>query len=126
MSNTGRHITDDNFFTNLVLVRSLLSRQLTHNGTTKNKGEIPTEMLPTRQRATFSSVFGFQRDTTLVSYVPKWGKAVILLSSLHHDNECAQNEAQKAPNYFGLQLTKKFGSSCPLLFYETENEQMAI
>jgi len=96
LSNTGRHITGDNFFTNLVLVRSLLSRQLTYNGTLrKNKGEIPKEMLPTRQRATSSSIFGFQQDTTLVSYVPKRGKAVILLSSLHHDNECAQDETKK-------------------------------
>jgi hypothetical protein len=33
-----------------------------------------------------SSIFGFSDNLTLVSYVPKKNKAVLLLSSMHHDN----------------------------------------
>jgi hypothetical protein len=32
------------------------------------------------------SIFGFTKDLTLVSYVPKKNKSVVLLSSLHHDS----------------------------------------
>ena len=85
LSGSGRHVTADNFFTSLALVRSLLSRQLTYCGTIRrNKGEIPVEMQASRNREVHSSLFGFQQDTTLVSYVPRQGKSVILLLSLIH------------------------------------------
>ena len=47
-------------------------------------------MLCHRSREEFSSstcIFGFQQDFTIVSYVPKRGKAVVLLSSSHHSLE---------------------------------------
>ena len=72
LSGSGRHITGDNFFTSLLLARALLARQLTYSGTIRrNKGEIPPEMQATRLREVRSSLFGFQREMTLVSYVPK-------------------------------------------------------
>ena len=96
LSGSGRHVTADNFFTSLALVRSLLSRQLTYCGTIRrNKGEIPVEMQASRNREVHSSLFGFQQDTTLVSYVPRQGKSVILLSSLHHDNSRSEDEMRK-------------------------------
>lgn len=39
-------------------------------------------------------MFGFQGEKTLVSYVPKKGKAAILLSSLQHDDS-VEGEAAK-------------------------------
>ncbi|CAB3233222.1 unnamed protein product [Arctia plantaginis] len=33
-----------------------------------------------------SSMFGFQRDVSIVSYAPKKNKVVILMSTLHHDD----------------------------------------
>ena len=40
LSGSGRHVTGDNFFTSLLLERTLLGRQLTYNGTMRsNKGE---------------------------------------------------------------------------------------
>jgi hypothetical protein len=50
----------------------------------QNKREIPQEFKPGRQRDEKSSIFGFTKDLTLVSYVPKKNKSVVLLSSLHH------------------------------------------
>ncbi|GAV05030.1 hypothetical protein RvY_15218 [Ramazzottius varieornatus] len=51
----------------------------------KNKPEIPSAFLPSKLREVFSSQFGYTSGFTLVSYVPKNGKAVILLSSMHPD-----------------------------------------
>jgi len=53
----------------------------------KNKREIPTEFLPDKNKVVSSSVFGFQKNKTLVSYVPRKNKAVILLSTMHHDSK---------------------------------------
>ena len=48
-------------------------------------------MKASRARTELSSVFGFSGQQTLVSYVPKKNKAVILLSTLHHDKVLAGN-----------------------------------
>ena len=84
---TGRNVTADNLFTSVKLVHELLDQQLTYVGTVrKNKGEIAQEMLPRRDREVLSSVFGFSGSLTMVSYVPKKNKAVVVLSSQHHDS----------------------------------------
>lgn len=92
---SGRNVITDNFFTDLELGRQLLDRRMTLVGTLrKNKPEIPPEFLPHNQRAVLSSTFGFSNDFTLVSYVPKKGKAVILLSSHHHSDALQDIEEQ--------------------------------
>jgi hypothetical protein len=45
----------------------------------QNKREIPQEYKPAKQRDENSSIFGFAKDLTLVSYVPKNNKSVVLL-----------------------------------------------
>lgn len=87
-SGTNRNVTCDNWFTSYNLVKVLLNEhRLTYVGTMKkNKREIPPEFVNTRARSVYSSVFGFQKDFTIVSYVPKRYKNVILISSLHHDH----------------------------------------
>lgn len=89
IGNTNRNITCDNWFMSMELLRELRNRGLTVLGTLRsNKPEIPTEFLPNRNRAPGSSIFGFTSTETLVSYVPKKNKAVLLLSSCHHDDKC--------------------------------------
>ena len=84
---SGCHVTGDNFFTSLPLCQSLLRRNLTYNGTLRqNKAYLPSEFLPNRQREAHSSLFGFTETTTIVSYVPKKGRAVNLMSTLHKEN----------------------------------------
>ncbi|XP_035854995.1 uncharacterized protein LOC118494664 [Sander lucioperca] len=70
-----RNVTCDNFFTSYELARLLLiERHLTMVGTVrKNKPELPSQ----------SSKFAFTPTVTLVSYVPKRNKNVVLLSTLH-------------------------------------------
>ncbi|CAF3896597.1 unnamed protein product [Rotaria sp. Silwood1] len=53
----------------------------------KNKSEIPMEFLPNKTHEVGSLLFGFEDNLTLVSFVPKKNKAVLLLSSKHHDNQ---------------------------------------
>lgn len=53
----------------------------------KNKAEIPKEFLCNRQRPIKSSMFGFHENITMVSYMPKKNKVVVLISTMHHDDE---------------------------------------
>ena len=81
----GYGITTDNFFTSIPLANELYKNNLTLCGTMrKNKQGIPKIMLPSPKRKEMSSVFAFHNEITMVSYVPKKNRAVILLSNEHH------------------------------------------
>uniref|UniRef100_A0A1B0C8C5 PiggyBac transposable element-derived protein domain-containing protein n=1 Tax=Lutzomyia longipalpis TaxID=7200 RepID=A0A1B0C8C5_LUTLO len=83
---TNRNITVDNFFTSLDLAKCLKENGLTICGTVRmNKTFIPEEFLDCKSREVYSSIFGFSKDFTIVSYTPKKRKCVILLSSMHHN-----------------------------------------
>lgn len=70
--NSNRTITFDNFFTSFELAQNLLKVGLTSVGTLrKNKRCIPPAFLPHRHRVIESNLFGFRKNMTLVSYVPK-------------------------------------------------------
>jgi len=71
-----RNVRTDNFFTSVDLANQLKNKKLTLDGTMKrNKREIPQEFKPARQRDENSSIFGFSKDLTHVSYVPKKNKS---------------------------------------------------
>jgi len=94
--NTGRTITTDNYFTSAELAEDLLGVQTTLVGTIcQNKREIPRELQPNRWRPEHSSIFCFDRQLTLVSYVPKKGRAVILLSSMHLEKVVDEEQKKK-------------------------------
>lgn len=88
---TGRNITCDNFFTSLPLAEDLLQKKLTLVGTIrKNKSAIPYELITDdkeNRRPTKSSMFAFTLNETLVSYKATEKKFVLLLSTLHEDDE---------------------------------------
>lgn len=87
ISGTGRNITVDNWFTSLELADYLLQKNLTLVGTMrKNKPEIPPEFTQTRNREIRTTLFGFRKNSTLMSYVAKKNKTVLILSTMHHDN----------------------------------------
>ncbi|XP_022204262.2 piggyBac transposable element-derived protein 4-like [Nilaparvata lugens] len=80
-----RNVTGDNWFSSIELANELKKRDLTYVGTMKkNKIEIPEEFKPNTDRVVSSSIYGFTDDLTLMSYVPKQKKAVIMISSMHH------------------------------------------
>lgn len=87
-----RNVTADNWFSSIELVNNLKEKRLSYVGTLKkNKREIPPEFKPSRQRAIDSTLFGFTKDITLSSYVPKKNKAVVMVSSMHHTASVDQN-----------------------------------
>lgn len=88
LRNSKRNLTCDNWFTSIPLVRNLYSNyKLTFLGTIrKNKREIPLELSNPVKRPLGTSMFAFENKMTLVSYIPKKNKNVLLVSSLHHDD----------------------------------------
>lgn len=82
---SNRNITADNWFSSIEVVQELQSRGLTYVGTLrKNQAEIPLCFQADKKREVNSSLYGFSNKTTIVSYVPKQSKSVILISSMHH------------------------------------------
>ncbi|CAK1592576.1 unnamed protein product [Parnassius mnemosyne] len=89
---SNRNVTADNWFSSIELVDELAKRKLTYVGTVKkNKREIPIEFQPNKRREVASTLFGFTNQKTLCSWVPKKNRAVILISSMHHDDQVDQN-----------------------------------
>lgn len=82
--NTNRNITADNYFSSIEVCNELKKKGLTYVGTLKkNKREIPPEFLD-KSRPAPSTMYGFTKELTLLSYVPKKKKIVMLVSSMHH------------------------------------------
>ena len=89
ISGSGRNITVDNWFTSYELVHRMLND---HHCTVvvtliKNKREIPAAFISGRGRDKYTSLFGFQEECALLSYVPKKNKIVFLLSSMHNGDK---------------------------------------
>ncbi|XP_066138360.1 piggyBac transposable element-derived protein 4-like [Euwallacea fornicatus] len=90
---THRNITMDNWFTSVGIADELLSDpyKLTIIGTIrKNKKEIPPEMLELAKRKPQSSMFCFDKSKTLLSYMSKKNKLVLLLSTMHEGAEISE------------------------------------
>lgn len=110
VSGTKRNITFDNWYTSReLLVKLRETHQLTAVGTIrKNKADLPAEFLKVNGRDQYSSLFGFQDGYTIVSYVPKKGKVVLLMSSLHHSNTVEDND-KKLPEIISFYNFTKCG-----------------
>ncbi|KAE8296656.1 hypothetical protein D5F01_LYC05417 [Larimichthys crocea] len=92
----GNIINCDNFFTSFALSEKLLRRKLALVGTIRrNKPELPPHLLQAKARAVFSSVFAFTRNHTLVSYIPRRGKNVLLLSTKHRGADISDDSKRK-------------------------------
>lgn len=93
---SGRNITTDNWYSSIPLATSLLDRNLTFIGTLKkNKKQIPPQFLADKSRPVNSSLFGFTKGMTMVSYVPKKSKAVIILTTMEFGREIDESTGEK-------------------------------
>ncbi|CAH2296782.1 Hypothetical predicted protein, partial [Pelobates cultripes] len=92
----------DGAYRALDLVEELKEMKLSYVCTVKkNKRELPPEFVTTKSREVYSSSFGFNRSTTLVSYVPKKNKTVILVTSFHHNKSLdSETGEKKKPSIF--------------------------
>uniref|UniRef100_A0A2H1VU41 SFRICE_022104 n=1 Tax=Spodoptera frugiperda TaxID=7108 RepID=A0A2H1VU41_SPOFR len=63
--------------------------------TLSNKPFDVVDRLFKARREENSSVFGFQKDITIVSYIPRLRKCVHMMSSLHHDDEVDPERGDK-------------------------------
>ena len=94
--NTKRCITADNFFISIPLYLHLWENGLEYIGTIRaNKLDIPNCFLKNKLRSVGSSIFAFKDSLTLVSFVPKKSKSVILCSTSHH--QAKTDEKTKKP-----------------------------
>lgn len=93
---SGRNITMDNWFTSIDLAQDLLKENLTIVGTIRrNKRELPKEFVDSKEREVKSTIFGFTNNLTLLSYIPKKGKTVALISTMHHQGEVEDDVNRK-------------------------------
>lgn len=92
----GHTVTVDHFFSSIPLALELKKKKMTLVGTIrKNKREIPPQLLQLTSRLTLSSKFAFTSSMTLVSYVPRKRKNVLLLSTKHHEPEVSGEQKKK-------------------------------
>jgi len=94
--NSKRNLTTDNYYGSYPLAQELLEKGITLLTTLKkNKTDIPPEFLPNPKHIIKSSLFGYQDECTLVSYIPKKNKAVIQLSTMHDGHGDINEESGK-------------------------------
>ncbi|KAJ8867695.1 hypothetical protein PR048_031498 [Dryococelus australis] len=106
---SNRNITANNWFTSVEVVQILKnSKGLTYVGTLgKNKREIPSQFQASRTRTEGSSLYGYTKDSTLLSHAPKRNKCVMLISSMHHNAET--NEDSGKPDIIEFYNSTKGG-----------------
>ena len=66
-------------------------------------------MKPFKKREFYSVEFGFKQNFTMLSYVPRKGKAVVLLSTLHHDESLQEGSIRKKPEIITYYNSTKGG-----------------
>lgn len=86
---------------------------------------IPQEFLPNRKRPIDSSEFGFQSDKTIVSYVPKKAKSVILISSMHDDNTVDEDTKKPEIILYYNSRCRCFGRKVRKLLYISSIQALA-
>ncbi|XP_019891791.2 uncharacterized protein LOC109612283 [Musca domestica] len=88
LQNSGRNITTDNWFKSYSLAEYLLEKKTTLVGTIrKNKRVLPPSFSQPKNREVKSTIFGFRKKSTILSYIPKRNKCVLLLSTFHRDGK---------------------------------------
>ncbi|XP_061576912.1 piggyBac transposable element-derived protein 4-like [Cololabis saira] len=92
----GHVVTCDQLLTTYDVGQELLSRELTMVGPVRrNRPELPPQILSVRNRPVHSSRFMFTADTALVSYIPKKGKNVVLMSTRGLDGAVSEREDRR-------------------------------
>ncbi|MGH0115404.1 UNVERIFIED_CONTAM: hypothetical protein FKN15_000040 [Acipenser sinensis] len=98
-------------FTSVPLAKALLEKGLTLVGMLhQNKLDIPAVMKTSKNREVHNTEFGLKENITMVSYVPKKGKTVILLSTLHQDKSVHEERQKNKPDVIKYYIGTKGGA----------------
>uniref|UniRef100_A0A672YRK9 PiggyBac transposable element-derived protein domain-containing protein n=1 Tax=Sphaeramia orbicularis TaxID=375764 RepID=A0A672YRK9_9TELE len=93
---SGVTVTCDSLVSSFALGEELLQRNVALLGNLRhNKPDLPPQLLRAQGRAAHSSVFAFTRTHTAVSYVPKRGKNILLISTKHREAAVSSREKRK-------------------------------
>ncbi|XP_055936820.1 piggyBac transposable element-derived protein 4-like [Argiope bruennichi] len=85
--NSGRNVTTDNWYTSYELAEFLQKQKISIVGTIrKNRKVIPPEFASHKNREEYTTLFGFQKNIMILSYMTKKNNCVNLLSTMHNDN----------------------------------------
>ena len=97
--NKGRTITADNFFSTIDLANNLITKKTAFVGTVrKQRTFLPIEFQKNSRDIGFQ--FLFENKITLCKYTHKPGKSVVMISSLHDDNNIEENNKPEIINYY--------------------------
>ena len=100
----GQNVYVTIFFTSYMLGQALRKRNITMLGTMRrNKTELPNL---SRKETVHHSQFYFTRDTTVVSYIPKRNRNVVLMSTAHNSKEVSNREDKKPKIILDYNATK--------------------
>ena len=93
----GHVVVGDNYFTSLSLCNALVDRfKIRYFGTLRcNRREVPDQMKVAKNMTLYSSRFLYYKDSTMVSYIAKKNKSILLLSNYHHDGSISDMLKQK-------------------------------
>ncbi|KAL8572469.1 hypothetical protein ACOMHN_005615 [Nucella lapillus] len=95
---SGRNVTCDNYFTDLILAESLLQNGLTMVGTVRaNKRFLPISFKDQRKLCLYDSDFAYNKAVTLLNYQSKRRKSVVALSTMHTTGIVNDTTAKKKP-----------------------------
>lgn len=95
IENSSRNLTTDSWYTSMPLGEYLFQRKITFLGTLrKNNPVIPAIFQPNKSREGGTSIYGFQKEKLLVSYTPKKTKGILLLSTMHNQEEIDDSTGQ--------------------------------
>ena len=100
---SGRNITCDRYFTGVELFEELLEEKLTAVGMVMpHRKQLPIDLLPShgKRREVGSSIFAYKAKTTMVSWKPSKNKYVLLLSTMHHNNNIENNGKPEIINFY--------------------------
>ncbi|XP_035233441.1 uncharacterized protein LOC118205248 [Stegodyphus dumicola] len=75
----------------------------------KNKSEISLEFMQTKNQEVGTSLFGFQNDSILMSYVTKKNKVVLILCTMHHDDAIDESSETNKPQMITFYNATKSG-----------------
>ena len=99
--NSGRNIFIDRYFTNFDLCTKLLDRNLTMTGTIMpSRRDVPKDFVKEKDREVHSTVelWEHEKRVMLLSYIPKKGKNVLMMSSMHLSAGVLHEREDKKPS----------------------------